>query len=113
MRSFITSVVAGGVLPVGRTVELKGITFDAGAGLKTVDVSIDGGRNWLPATPGTGLGRYSFREWRAAVKFTQRGAAVLMVRASSQKGEVQPASADWNGAGHRGHVIESTPVTLA
>lgn len=113
VRSFITSVVAGGVLPAGRTIELKGIAFDSGAGLKTVEVSIDGGRSWLPATMGEDLGRYSFREWRVPVKFMQRGAAVLMVRASNRNGEVQPATADWNGAGYRRHVIESTPVTVA
>ncbi|MBC7731050.1 MAG: molybdopterin-dependent oxidoreductase [Bacteriovorax sp.] len=113
VRSFITSVVSGGVLPAGRMVELKGIAFDAGAGLKAVDVSIDGGRHWIAATLGNDLGRYSFREWRAPVKFAQPGTAVLMVRASNQNGEVQPATADWNGAGYRRHVIESTPVTIA
>ena len=112
VRSFITSVMAGGVLPAGRTVEVKGIAFDAGAGVKAVEVSIDGGRNWVPATLGQDLGCYSFREWRAPVKFLQRGAAVLMVRASNRNGEVQPATADWNGAGYRRHVIESTPVTV-
>ena len=93
VRSFITSVSSGAVLPTGRTVELKGIAFDYGGGLKTVEVSIDGGRHWLPATLGKDLGRYSFREWRAPVKFAQKGPAVLMVRASNQKGEAQPAAA--------------------
>ena len=113
VRSFITSVASGATLPTGRTVELKGIAFDHGAGLKTVEVSIDGGRNWLPATLGKDLGRYSFREWRLPVKFAQKGPAVLMVRASNQKGEVQPATADWNAAGYRRHVVESTPVKIA
>ena len=113
LRSFITSVAAGAVLPAGRTVEIKGIAFDSGAGVRTVEVSADGGESWKSAVLGADLGRYSFREWRAPVNFARKGAAVLMVRATSQKGEVQPATADWNGAGYRRHVIESTPVTIA
>ena len=113
VRSFVTSVSNGGVLPVGSTVALKGIAFDAGAGIKAVDVSIDGGRDWLPAHLGRDLGRFSFREWRLPVRFARKGPAVVMVRASNRKGEVQPAAADWNGAGYRRHVIESTTVTIA
>lgn len=113
VRSFVTSVMNGGVLPAGRTVELKGIAFDAGAGIKTVEVSVDGGRQWREATLGKDLGRFSFREWRVPVSFAQKGKAVLMVRAINQIGEGQPATADWNPAGYRRHAIESTPVTIA
>ena len=113
VRSFITSVAAGDVLPAGRHVELKGIAFDSGAGLRTVEVSIDGGKSWRAATLGQDLGRYSFREWRLPVSFARKGRAVLMVRATNRQGEVQPATADWNPAGYRRHVIESYPVTIA
>ena len=112
VRSFITSVSAGDQLPVARRVELKGIAFDSGAGLKAIDVSIDGGRTWRAATMGESLGRFSFREWKLATTFSSKGNTVLMVRASNQNGEVQPLKADWNPAGYRRHVIESTPVTI-
>ena len=113
VRSFITSVQAGGILPSARSIELKGIAFDAGAGIKTVEVSIDGGQSWKAAALGQDLGRFSFREWRAPVSFAKKGRAVLMVRATNQKGEGQPATVDWNPAGYRRHVVESTPVTIA
>lgn len=113
VRSFITNVVSGGVLPSGRMVELKGIAFDSGAGLKSVDVSIDGGQSWRAAQLGQDLGRYSFREWRLAVSFARKGSAVLQVRASNRQGEVQPAIATWNPAGYRRHVIESYHMTIA
>ena len=95
-----------------RTVELKGIAFDGGAGIQAVDVSIDGGQQWRAATLGPDLGRYSFREWRLPVSFARQGSAVLMVRARNRQGEVQPATADWNPAGYRRRVIESTPVNI-
>lgn len=113
VRSFITSVANGGVMPSGRMVELKGIAFDSGAGLKSVDVSLDGGRSWRPARLGPDLGRYSFREWRLAVSFGRKGSAVLQVRASNNRGEVQPAVANWNPGGYRRHAIESYHVTIA
>lgn len=113
VRSFLTSVRNGDVLKAGANVELKGIAFDGGAGIKSVDVSIDGGNTWRPATLGRDLGRFSFREWRLPARFEQRGAAVVQVRASNQKGEVQPERADWNPAGYRRHVIESTTVTIS
>ena len=113
VRSFLTSVAAGGVLPARRAVELKGIAFDGGAGIKTVEVSTDGGKSWRNAALGQDLGRYSFREWRLPVTFTQKGPAVLMVRASNKQGETQPMTADWNPAGYRRHVVESYPVNIA
>ena len=75
-------------------------------------MSIDGGRTWKAATLGKSLGRFSFREWKLLTTFSRKGNAVLMVRASNNNGEVQPLKADWNPAGYRRHVIESTPVTI-
>ncbi len=112
VRSFITSVTSGDQLPVARRVELKGIAFDSGVGLKAVNVSIDGGQTWRAATMGESLGRFSFREWKLVTTFTSKGSTVLMVCASNNNGEVQPLKADWNPSGYRRHVIESTPVTI-
>jgi sulfite dehydrogenase len=112
-RSFITSVTNGGSLPLRRPVDLKGIAFDGGAGIRKVEVSIDAGTHWQNATLGRDLGRYSFREWRLPVSFAKPGPATLMVRATNAKDEVQPMTADWNPAGYRRHVVESTSVTIA
>jgi hypothetical protein len=92
--------------------QLKGIAFDGGTGIKTVDVSIDGGHTWVPATLGQDLGRYSFREWHLPVTFHRKGPATLRVRATNRNGDTQPANADWNPAGYARHVIESTPIIV-
>lgn len=113
VRSFLTSVRNGDVLKAGAEVELKGIAFDGGAGIKSVDVSLDEGRSWRPAKLGKDLGRFSFREWRLPARFERRGPAVLQVRATNQTGEVQPERAVWNPGGYRRHVIESTNVTIS
>lgn len=113
VRSFITSVQPGAALPVGRTVELKGIAFDGGNGIKTVSVSTDGGKRWSNATLGESLGRFSFREWRLPVTFATKGKTMLMVRATSNSGEVQPEKVSWNPGGYLRNVVESTPVIIA
>src|SRR5574337_1170443 len=112
VRSFVTSLTAGATLPLDRTVELRGIAFDGGSGIRSVEVSGDGGKSWQPATLGKDLGRFSFREWRLPLKFAQRGHAEVMCRATANSGEVQPMSATWNPAGYMRHVVERTPVTI-
>lgn len=112
VRSFITSLRPGAVLAAGRAIELKGIAFDGGTGVKTVEVSTDGGRQWFAAKLGTDLGRFSFREWTLPVSFSKKGKAVLMVRATNQHGDTQPMKATWNPAGYRRHLVEATPVTI-
>ncbi|MCK9540124.1 molybdopterin-dependent oxidoreductase [Dokdonella sp.] len=113
VRSFITSVAAGDTLPTGRPLELKGIAFDGGSGIRVVEVSSDAGRTWRAATLGEDLGRFSFREWRLPVQFAQPGAAVLLCRATANDGAVQPMRATWNPAGYRRNVVERTPVTIS
>lgn len=113
VRSFVTSVKAGDTLPVARLVELKGIAFDGGSGIKTVEVSLDGGQHWRSAKLGEDLGRFSFRQWRLPVTVAKKGPATLMVRATSNKGEMQPREASWNPGGYYRNVIESTSLTFA
>lgn len=113
VRSFVTSVQHGDVLPLGKNVELKGIAFDGGEGVNKVEVSIDGGQRWREARLGQDLGRFSFREWTLAITFSSKGATQLMVRASNSAGETQPLQADWNPGGYRRHVVETYHLTVA
>lgn len=113
VRSFITSVGHGDVLPLKQSLVLKGIAFDGGAGIGKVEVSIDGGKQWREAALGQDLGRFSFREWTLLINFAHRGATQLMVRATSNAGETQPLRAGWNPGGYRRNVVETTHVTIA
>ena len=113
VRSFVTSIQHGDVLPLGKNVELKGIAFDGGEGVNKVEVSIDGGQRWREARLGQDLGRFSFREWTLAITFSSKGATQLMVRASNSAGETQPLQADWNPGGYRRHVVETYHLTVA
>ncbi len=112
IRSFITNLESGARIAAGQPVELRGIAFDGGSGIRSVEISTDGGRSWTAARLGDDLGRYAFRPWTASASLAA-GEHMLQVRAISNQGEVQPANALWNPAGYMRNVIESIPVTAA
>jgi len=111
VRSFIISPKEGARVPVGRPVVLKGIAFDAGYGIASVEISTDEGNSWRRAALGQDLGPYSFREWTAHWVPTKRGNFSLLARAVNRVGESQPFEATWNPSGYMRNVIERIQVT--
>jgi hypothetical protein len=110
VRSFITSLTEGATVPSGRETVVRGIAFDGGYGIAEVAFSADGGRSWTEATLGQDLGKYSFREWRAAFRPPRKGAYDLRVRAVNRIGQSQPMTALWNPPGYMRNVVETTRV---
>ncbi|WER47773.1 molybdopterin-dependent oxidoreductase [Cupriavidus sp. WKF15] len=111
VRSFITSLQDGAKVPAGRETVVRGIAFDGGYGIAEVAFSADGGRSWQSAKLGQDLGRYSFREWTAALRPPRRGNLDLRVRAVNRIGQSQPLEALWNPPGYMRNVVETTRVT--
>jgi DMSO/TMAO reductase YedYZ molybdopterin-dependent catalytic subunit len=111
VRSFITSLTDGTKIPIGRPIELKGIAFDGGAGIKEVQFSANGGTSWSPAQLGADGGRYSFRQWNANF-MAAPGAHELKCRATSNSGETQPLDPRWNPAGYMRNVVESVRIEI-
>ncbi len=108
VRSFLTNVVDGAEVRAGR-VPLEGFAFDGGSGIRRVMVSMDGGKGWGDAELGPDLGRFGFRGWRLPVELG-RGAHVLMARAETMSGEVQPMVGTWNPSGYARNVVERVQV---
>ena len=111
VRSFITSHLDGTKLPAGKETVLRGIAFDSGYGITEVALSADGGQTWRETHLSPSLGRYSFREWKAAFKPPKKGAYELKVRAVNRIGQSQPLEALWNPMGYMRNVVETTRVT--
>ncbi len=110
VRSFVTSLANDAVVPVGRRLLLKGIAFDGGAGIKKVELSLDGGRHWRETTLGANLGRFSFREWTLTIRPDRRGPFEVRVRATATNGETQPDEPTWNPGGYARNAVESLRV---
>ncbi len=85
---------AGDAVPVGRPVDVFGVAFAGERGIDRVEVSADDGRTWVPAelegVPGVGANVW--RRWRARVQLAAPGPAVLVVRATDGRGDLQEAT---------------------
>jgi DMSO/TMAO reductase YedYZ molybdopterin-dependent catalytic subunit len=95
----------GDAITSGKEVEIEGLAMDSGRGIQRVEVSTDGGKNWSAAQLDKDLGNYSWRRWRVKWTPQDRGKYRLMVRATNNAGETQPAE-QWNRSGYQRSVIE-------
>ncbi|KQP81120.1 MULTISPECIES: molybdopterin-dependent oxidoreductase [Methylobacteriaceae] len=111
VRSFLTNLIDGASVKAGST-PLRGIAFDGGSGIKTVEVSANDGGTWLPAKLGQDFGRYAFRAWTLDVDLPA-GSHIIRVKATANDGTSQPMEPRWNPAGYMRNVVESTRVRAA
>jgi DMSO/TMAO reductase YedYZ molybdopterin-dependent catalytic subunit len=109
-RSFVTNLRTGATLKAGAMTLVRGIAFGGSTGVKSVEISVDGGASWLPTTLGRDEGKYSFRQWQAAI-VAAAGAVSIMVRCTNSDGLAQPATPNWNPGGFMHNAIETTLVT--
>ncbi len=112
-RSFVTNIVSGATLPVGRPALARGIAFGGDSGVKRVDFSSEGGKTWRAASLGYDAGKYGFRRWEARFTPVEKTGYTLMVRCTNTNGAAQPAETNWNPSGFMRNVIETTQVTAA
>jgi DMSO/TMAO reductase YedYZ molybdopterin-dependent catalytic subunit len=111
-RSFIVTPSDGASLKANRPVEIKGIAFSGGYGIKDVIVSTDSGRTWKEAVLGKDMGKYSWIQWTCPWKPGKAGTYSLRVKATNSMGESQPNDGPWNPAGYLWNKIEKTNVVV-
>jgi hypothetical protein len=112
VRSFITNVTSGQTLHAGPQT-IRGIAFDSGKGIKTVEFSSDDGATWRTATLGRDYGNFSFRPWE--IGFTAKAGAsyVLACRATTNNDVTQTTVPVWNPGGYLRNVIETYKVRVS
>ncbi len=112
-RSFFTNLHSGGSVPAGKPSLARGIAFGGDCGVKKVEISTDGGRNWAKAQLGKDEGKYSFRQWRASFTLPSHGKYTVMVRCTNENGIAQPDTPNWNPGGYMRNIIESIDLVAA
>jgi len=76
------------------------VAFGGTNGIKQVEVSIDGGKNWQKAElVGPDLGRYAWRQFALPVELAA-GEHVLVSRATDTEGRVQEEERPQNSGGY-------------
>jgi hypothetical protein len=106
VNSLITSHGEGDTVKRGTTATVGGLAWDGGYGIRTVEVSIDGGVTWVAAKLGEDLGRFAFRPWTFGLA-VQPGRNNIMVRATNTIGQSQTAALIANPAGYHHNVMQS------
>jgi sulfite dehydrogenase len=105
VNSLITSHREGAKIKPGK-VTVSGLAWDGGYGIRTVQVSTDGGRTWSAATLGQDLGRFAFRPW--SFEFSaKKGKNSVMVNAINVIGQSQTAALIFNPAGYHNNVMQT------
>lgn len=112
VRSLVVRPDSNDVVRAGRAVEIEGISFDGGSGIKSVEVSVDGGSNWKPAKlDSADLGKFSFRRWRLSWTPAQSATYNIMARATNNNGQIQ-GDQYWNKSGYMRNGIEQAQVVV-
>ncbi len=111
-RSFVTNLKDGATLKAGTKTLVRGIAFGGDTGVKSVELSVNGGTSWRPTVLGRDEGKYSFRQWQAEVT-PSAGDVALMVRCTNDGGLVQPMANNWNPSGFMHNGIETVHLKAA
>ncbi len=113
VNSLIVDPAPGTALPLGRPVDVQGIAWDGGSGVRSVEVSLDGGANWREARLGPELGRYAWRQWFHHFTPPAAGQQSLRVRAFARDGSAQVETLLHNPAGYHHNVVQSVDYRVA
>jgi DMSO/TMAO reductase YedYZ molybdopterin-dependent catalytic subunit len=114
VSSLVTNLADGSVLPAGKPAMVRGVAWDGGFGIRTVEVALDGGRIWRPADLGPDLGRYAWRPWSFPIPEPRRGDEyVVMAKASNRIGGSQTFELVFNPAGYHNNVVQPVRVRVA
>jgi hypothetical protein len=107
VNSLITSHPQGTRVKAGSQLTVGGIAWDSGYGLRTVEMSTDGGKTWVPASLGEDLGRFAFRTFSFQFRPGAKGRQAVMARATNRIGQTQVTELIHNPAGYHHNVIHS------
>lgn len=112
VKSWINSPLPEqGDLRSGRHI-IQGVAFGGAEGLRGVEVSVDGGRTWLPTRwAGPDLGKYAWRHFALSVRLAP-GQHRLVSRATDLAGRVQPEQRFENLSGYNNNSWSDHGVTV-
>jgi DMSO/TMAO reductase YedYZ molybdopterin-dependent catalytic subunit len=113
VNSLIVSPAEGQRLKPGQPVDVSGLAWDGGYGIRLVEVSSDDGKTWRRASLGRDDGRFAFRPW--SDRFTPAGPGThrITAKATNRIGQTQVDTLIFNPAGYHNNVIRPTTITVA
>jgi hypothetical protein len=109
VNSLITSHRDGTKVKAGK-VTVSGMAWDGGYGIRSVEVSTDGGKTWSTAALGVDNGRFAFRPWSLDIT-AKKGKNSVTVNATNKIGQSQTTELIFNPAGYHNNVMQNITLT--
>ncbi|HEX9707138.1 MAG TPA: molybdopterin-dependent oxidoreductase [Steroidobacteraceae bacterium] len=113
VNSLLIEPAPGATLSIAGATEVHGLAWDGGSGIRSVEVSLDGGKAWREATLVRDLGRYAWTPWRFDLVPPQPGTIAVMVRAIARDGSTQADALIPNPAGYHHNVVQKVEYRVA
>jgi DMSO/TMAO reductase YedYZ molybdopterin-dependent catalytic subunit len=111
IKSIIVEPANDEKLPAGRVL-IRGAADAGGAGIQAVDVSVDDGRTWQPASLIGPQETYAWRHGEYLGDVQQAGKFTIMTRATDRGGNQQPETAHWNVMGYGSNDIREHAIVV-
>lgn len=110
VRSLIADPADGSTRAEGEMV-VRGMAWSATSGIRSVDLSLDDGETWSPATLQPPRSQYGPVTWQAETTL-KPGIYVMAAKATDSSGAAQPEDPRWNRNGYANNVVHRVTVTV-
>jgi DMSO/TMAO reductase YedYZ molybdopterin-dependent catalytic subunit len=109
VKSVITQPLDGAVVKPG-LVPVRGFAWAGSAGVRSLEVSSDGGESWREAQLTGEAHAGAWRSWETQMDAARPGELTLRARATDSAGETQPKAARANAGGYGNNSIHQVSV---
>lgn len=113
VKSMITFPAANAVLKSSGETEIRGFAWSGHTPVASVEVSVDGGASWQPASLEPAKEKFAWRRFSGRVAPKAKGEAVLMARATDEAGQAQPLDPPWNPRGYCNNAVHRVRVAVS
>lgn len=114
VKSLVTYPKSGAIIKEGRSLEVRGHAWAGELEVARVDVSIDFGATWQPASLKKPANRLAWQQWTTSIQFPQRGYYEVWARATDSNGVSQPMILPgWNPKGYLNNACHRIAVKVS
>jgi len=111
IKSVIAAPAQGTFLAPG-PLKIAGAAWSGASPVATVEISVDRGRRWMPAELSKNKTTYGFRLFESTFD-APAGYHVVMARARSERGDIQPMIQEWNPSGYLFNAVHQVAFTVS
>jgi sulfite oxidase len=111
LKSIITQPLKDETFPAG-PITILGAPYDGEDEIRSIDVSVDGGKSWHAEEFIGPRERFAWRQWHYVWRAETKGTSTIMARATDHKGAQQLMDASWNVLGYGNNGVHEHTVTI-